>query len=434
MKLDNLERNENTVTFEVKEEYSKLETYMDKTYKKKVKKMKLPGFRSGKAPKNIFINHYGKERLMYDSMIELLNDAYPKIVEEQKLDVVSYPKDINVLQMEENQPLKVKLVVEVKPIIQINKYKGIKLEKNSVKIGKEEVQKEIDKLLESQSSYKEDDSLSVENDQLINIDIKATCADEPIIMWTNENMSMPIGEGIINEDFDQELLGLKKGGTKEFTLSFSEDYKNNKEVAGKEVSFKVTVLKLSIKNIPELTDDFVAKNSDQITIEDFKRSTEEKLHADRELAAENKLKTDISEYIINEVNTDIPEPMIKHEIELILRRMKANITRFNIKFEDYLELSNKTKEELINDVRPEAIKNIKYQLAVDYIRKKEEIKATDEEVDSEINDLVAKEKDQETQKSSRKYYNQIRSSIKASIEERKTIDFLQQNAKIKQKK
>ena len=117
MKIENLQRKDNVVSFEIEEEYTELAKYIDKKYIELSKSARIPGFRPGKIPKINFINHYGLERLAFEALMDMLNDIYPGIIRDNKLEVIDQPKDINVVTMEEHKPVRVKVEVEVKPLV-----------------------------------------------------------------------------------------------------------------------------------------------------------------------------------------------------------------------------------------------------------------------------------------------------------------------------
>jgi len=200
MKIDQIKRDGNLVSFEVEDSYQELEVFINKKYLELNNKIKLPGFRKGKVPKKLFIKNYGLERLSYEAMIDLLNEKYPKIIAEHNIEVIDYPKDIQVIQMEEDKPLKVKISVEVKPEIKVAKYKGIKLEKEVVKLDKQEVEDEINLFLDRHATYENDPKAKIKKDDLVTFDIEASIEGKSFELWTKKSDSTKVGANKISPD------------------------------------------------------------------------------------------------------------------------------------------------------------------------------------------------------------------------------------------
>ena len=310
MKIDKLKRDGNVVSFEVEDDYSELEVYIDKKYKELVKKYRVPGFRQGKTPKKMFYQYYGFDKLSYEAMIDLLNNKYPSVIADHDIAVIDYPKDIKVIQMEKDKPLIVSIEVEVKPEVKVNKYKGIKLEKEAVKLGKEDVSAEVNRFLEGFATYDEDNSATTKVEDIVTVDVEAMVDGEKNEVLSKEGDIMKIGAAVISKEVDDQLIGMNVGDTKAFDITFPEDEMKNKDLAGKKVDFKIKLSNVKVKQIPELTDELISEKSDKMSVEDYTKSVEEKLRAQKELAADNKLKEDISRWVSDNVVGDIPDIMV----------------------------------------------------------------------------------------------------------------------------
>jgi len=434
MKVDKIKRVGNVVSFQVEDDYSELEIYIDKKYKELVKKYRVPGFRQGKTPKKMFYQFYGLDKLSYEAMIDLLNNKYPSLIADHHIQVIDYPKDIKVIQMEENKPLIVSIEVEVKPEAKVNRYKGIRLEKEAVKLGKEDVAEEINKFLDSFATYDEDQTATVKQDDIVTVDVLALVDGEKNERLTRDGSVMKVGAGIISKEVDAKLVGMNIGDSKEFTITFPEEDSKNNDIAGKKVEMKIKLTHVKVKKIPKLNDEFVSEKTDKMSIEDYKKSVEEKLRANKELAAENKIKEDISKWVSDNLEGDIPEIMVDKEIDYMIRRMEMGLSQYNLKLDAYLSMTQKTLESLREDYKDEALRNVKLSLGLEFIAKTESIEATAEDIKEEIEESIKFEKDEEKKKRLREQMTQIEDNFKETIVSRKTIDFLIKNAKIKQKK
>jgi trigger factor len=430
MKVNNLSKEKNTVTLELEEEYSELEKFIDSTYKKEVKKVRIPGFRVGKAPKNIFINYYGKKRIEFDALLDMLNAKYPFIVQEEKIEAIDQPKDFDIIELIENKPIKVKLSVDVKPEVKISKYKGLKLEKEILKVTKEDIEKELVNLQEKFVTYNDEENSKIQDGDSVEISIKATKDSEEYALWTKSNYSFKVGRSMVGKNFDDQLIGLNLNQEKEFKLSFDEA-ELKKELIGKDVEFKVTILSIKKKTLPKLTDEFISEKTDAMTLEDYKKKIEDKLRANIELTSENKIKEDVSTWIIENVEVEVPEIMIEKETNNILRKLESNITSHGISVENYLKILQKTPEDLRTQYKDDAEKNVKLILGLNEIAKIEKIEATDSDIEEEISDSVRFEKDEKIKEDYKQKLREMKGQIAETVLNKKVMDFVIDNAKIK---
>ncbi|MDD4528060.1 MAG: trigger factor [Candidatus Margulisbacteria bacterium] len=432
MKVNDLKKEGSLVTLELEENYSELSSYVDIKYKKEVKNLKIPGFRKGKAPKGIFISYYGKEKLDFDALIDMLNAKYPTIVQENKLEVIDQPKDFDIIQLEEDKPIKVKLSVEVKPEAKISKYKGLKLEKELVKVTDADVQAELEALADKHIEYDFDDGAKIKEGDLITANIKAVIGSEEYAPWTRESDVFKAGKSIIGPKFDEAIYGLKANDEKTFSIEFPKDAPN-KDIAHKAVEFTVVINKVKSAKVPKITDEFIAEQTESMSLADFKKETEEKLRANMELASENKLKEDVSKWVIENVKVDVPRVMIEREIDYLIKRMENGLRMYNMGIESYLNIVQKSIDDLRKDYEKEATDTVQLRLGLEAIASLEEIKATDKDIEEEIEESIKDQKDESIKADYRKQLESVRENIAESVINKKVIDFLLENAKIKKK-
>lgn len=432
MKVNDLKKEGSLVTLELEEEYAELEKFVDIKYKQEVKNMKVPGFRKGKAPKGIFISYYGKEKLDFDALIEMLNSKYPFIVQENNLDVIDQPKDLDIVQLEENLPVKIKLCVEVKPEAKITKYKGLKLEKEVEKVTEADVQMEITALADKHIEYTFSDDAKIKEGDLVTANIEAILGSEFYEPWTRESDAFKAGSSTIGSKFDDAIYGLSANEEKTFSIEFPKDYPN-KEVANKAVEFSVQINKVKSAKIPEITDEFIAEKTTSMSLSDFKKETEEKLRANHELASENKLKDDVSKWVIENIQVDIPRVMIEREIDYLIKNMENGLRMYNMGLDNYLSIIHKTMENLRKDYEQEAEDTVKLRLGLEVIAKIENIQATEADIDDEIEESIKDQKDEQLKEKYRQQLQSVRDNIAESVANRKVIDFILENSKIKKK-
>ncbi len=433
MKVENIKRQDNLVTFEVEDTYSVLDLAIDKKYRELSKKVKIAGFRPGKVPKGHFINYYGFEHLSYEALIDLLNDAYPQLVDDHHFEVIDSPKEIQILNLKENEPFRVSISVEVRPEIKIKNYKGIRLEKNAVKVSKEDVQQEIQSFLEEQSTFIEDEKASIKDGDLVTVDMVSVIDGEPFEHWTKNNEDIKVGNSIIDKKFDDELIGHQLGDQSTFSVLFPDEGTYNKEIAGKIVEFNVTIKRIKTKTVPKLENELVSNKTDLKTVDEYKKSVEEKLRSQQEITANNKLKEDLANEIVDLVKDVIPEVMIKHEVEDMIRHMENGLRQYNLQLNAYLSMTGKTLDELRADYHEEAIKSVKYTLGLESIAKLEKLVVSEAELQAEIEEQLKFETDEEKKGIYRTRMESMKETIKEPVLKRKVVDWLLENAKIKKK-
>jgi trigger factor len=433
MKVDNIKRQGNLVTFEVEDEYNVLDVAIDKKYRELAKKVKISGFRPGKVPKGHFINYYGFEHLSYEALIDLLNEVYPRLVDDHYFEVIDSPSDIQIINLKEGEPFRVAISVQVRPEIKIKNYKGIRLEKPSVKVNKEDVQQEIQSFLESNSTYVEDEKASVSTGDLVTVDMKAGISGVAFDRWTKIGEVVRVGGGVIDKKFDDQLIGTRLGDQRSFQVTFPDDETYNQEIAGKTLDFDVTVKLIKVKKVPKLDDALVSSKTEFKSADDYRKSIEEKARASQELAADNKVREDLAKWIVDNIKEEIPEPMIKREVDFMVRRMEIGLRQYNLQLDAYLNMTGKSLDVLRKEYYDEGLKSVKYNLGLEAIAKFEKIDVLESDIQNEIEDQLKLEQDEEKRKLLRTQMESMKDTMRDPIQKRKVVDWLLENAKIKKK-
>ena len=433
MKVENIKRQDNLLTFEVQDEYSVLEVAIDKKFRELSKKIKIAGFRPGKVPKGHFINYYGLEHLSYEALMDLLNEVYPKLLDEHRFDVIDSPKDIEIINLKENEPFRVSISVEVAPEIKIKNYRGLRLEKDAAKVSKEDIAQETQAFLDSKSTLEPDEKASIKEGDLVSVEMSAFIAGEPFEHWTKSNEEVRIGKSVIDKKFDDALIGARLGDKKSFTIAFPDEETYNKDIAGKSVDFDVVVTSIKTKILPKLDDAFIAKETEFKSVDEYKKSIEERLRLKLENAADTKLKEDLANEVVGLVKETIPEVMVKHEVDEMIRHMENNLRNYNLQLNAFLGITGKTLDDLRSEYHGEAIKSVKYKLALDAIAKQEKIVVTEAEIQAEIEEQLKFEDDEEKKGIYRARMEMMKEMIKEPVLKRKVVDWLIDNAKIKKK-
>lgn len=386
LQVEKLENNIAKLTIEVPAE--ELDKAIQKAYKKNRNKFNVPGFRKGKVPFAMVEKMYGVGVFYEDAANDLIPKAYANAAEESGLEIVARP-EISVTQIEKGKSFIFEAEVTLKPEVKLGKYKGVKVEKIDVTVTDEEVQAELDKVKEQNARLVTADDKAVEDGDQTTIDFEGFIDGVTFEGGKGEDYPLTIGSHSFIDTFEEQLIGKKVGEEVEVNVTFPEEYQA-KELAGKPAMFKVTIKEIKVKEYPELDDDFAQDVSEFDTLEeykaDIKKNLEEKKAKDAESAKESK----VIEAIVNDAEMDIPEKMIEAQAQQMVEEFAQNISMQGISFEQYMQFTGTTIEQLTEQVKPQAQARVESSLVLEAIVKAEKIEATDEELNKEMEDMAAR--------------------------------------------
>lgn len=395
---------------------------LDNSFEKNVKKVKVDGFRQGKCPRNVFEKKFGKESLYNDAIDSLLPTLYSEVLKDNNLEPVVQPS-INIKNIDDNG-VEIEFTIITAPIVKINKYKGLNVKKENIKVTKEEIDSEINRLRQQYAEIEIKDG-KVENGDTVVIDFEGFKNDVPFEGGKGENYPLEIGSKTFIPGFEEALIGLKDGDTKDINLKFPEDYPSD-ELKGQDVVFKVKIHEVKTRVLPEINEEFFddlgLENVNNI--EDLEKHVKNDLKEKKEKNAENKLIDDLLEAVSKETEIDIPEELIHDEIHRILDMYNQRLQMQGLNLNQYLEFTKKSMEDIEKETEPEAKRNVIYRYMIEEISKLENIEIAEEELNKEIENMAIK-------------YNMTKEElIKAfggkdmisyDLKMRKTIEFLKNN-------
>ncbi len=358
-------------------------------YEKNKYKYSLEGFRKGKVPMNVLINRFGKEFLYEDALDETLSKHYPEIIKNDNLEVVGDP-DVDLKEVSEDG-LKAVITVAVKPEFTLGQYKGLTFKKESTKVTAKEVQAVIDRELNNRARLVEKTEGEVVKGDTVVLDYSGSIDGVKFEGGTAEKQRLEIGSGAFIPGFEDQLIGMKAGESKDITVTFPKDY--TEDLAGKEAVFAITVHEIHSKELPVLDDEFVKDIDDELnTVAEWKAQIKKELAPKKEENAEAKLENDMIDAIVKNTEIEIPECMIEEELDYRIQELEHSMSQYGLKFEDYLKYTGTTVEDIKKEKREEAVKNIKSRLVIEAILKEEKIEVTPEELNAEFDKLDEKEK------------------------------------------
>ena len=414
-------KNKNIHDVEVKIEGKSWDTALDKVFEKKQKTVKVDGFRKGKVPRSIYEKKFGKESLFIDAADMVVQEAYAKALDDSKLIPVVQP-EVNIKSLDE-KGVEFVFKIVTKPEVVVKKYKGLNIKPEKVKVTKEEINHELGHLLERYTELVTKDG-KVANGDVAIIDFEGFKDGEPFDGGKGENYSLEIGSNTFIPGFEEKIIGMKTGEEKDLDLKFPEDY-GAKDLAGKDVVFKVKVNEIKEKKNRDLDEDFF----DDLGMEGI--DSEEKLRdqikssisAQKEMDNENKYVDELLEAVGKNVEVDIPEQMVNEEIDRLMGRFEEQMKMQGVSLDLYYQFTNSDEQALRDQMEKEAFNNVLYRLMLEEIMKQEKIEVTDEEAEKEAEELAKKyqmKKDEFL-----KEFGGI-DLVKYDLEIRKTVDILKE--------
>lgn len=384
LKVENLEHNMVKLTIEVSAE--EFEKAMQTAYLKNKSKMNIPGFRKGKAPRQIIEKMYGPGVFYEDAANEVIPTAYDREVEQCDLELVSQPK-IDVEQIEKGKPFIFTAEVAVKPEVTLGDYKGLEVPKTEISVTDEDVEAEIGKEREKNARMIDVDDRAVENGDIIKLDFDGSVDGVPFEGGKAENHELTVGSGSFIPGFEEQLVGAKIGEELDVNVTFPEEY-HAKELAGKAAVFKCRVNEIRVKELPEEDDEFAQEVSDFDTMEEYRNDVRKTLTERRQTEAKNAKETAAIEKAVENASMDIPEAMVDSQVRQIADDFARRLQSQGLTVEQYLQFTGMTADKLLEQMRPEAEKRIKNTLVLEAVAKAENIEISDEDVDGEIKKMA----------------------------------------------
>ncbi|WP_415929882.1 trigger factor [Zhenpiania hominis] len=381
MKATFISKENNDVKFTIEFTSEEFEQAQIKAYQASKNKFQINGFRKGKAPRSIIEKHYGEGIFFEDAVNDLFADAYPKAVDELKLDVIDRP-DADFGKLEKGQGFTVTLTVPVYPEIEVKDYKGVEIERVSDEVTAEDVEKELENLRKRNSRMVVVDRPAKEGDTVL-IDYEGWADDKQFDGGTAERQPLKLGSGTFIPGFEEQLIGTKSGDEKDVKVTFPEQY-HSEELAGKDAVFKCKVHEVKEEELPELNDDFAKDVSECDTLDELRKETEENLKKAAAARAESQMKNAILEKIYNANDIDIPNVMVEDQITSEMNEFDQQLRMQGMNLEQYFEYLGRKPEEFREELRDEAYKKVKTRMLVSAVADAENIQASEEDLNKQL--------------------------------------------------
>jgi trigger factor len=423
VKWEKLEGNQGVLTVEVSaEEVSK---GLDAAFQKVVKTVSVPGFRKGKMPRGMFEKRFGVEALYQDALDFILPEAYGNAIDESGIEPVDRP-EIDIEQMEKGKELIFKATVTVKPEVKLGEYKGLEVEELDANVTDEDVANELKTLQERQAELVVKEEGTAENGDTVVLDFEGFVDGEAFEGGKAENHSLELGSGSFIPGFEEQLVGVKAGESKDVEVTFPEEY-HAAELAGKPAVFKVTVHEIKGKELPSLDDEFAKDVDDEVeTLDALKEKIKTRLVDSKKHEAEHHLRDTVVEKAAANAEVEIPEVMVTNEVNRMLQEFEQRLQTQGMNLELYFQFSGQDENALREQMKEEAQTRVKVNLTLEAIAKAENLEVTDEDVEAELEKMAG-------------MYNMTvdmikqalggSEGIKSDLKLKKAVDFLIENKK-----
>ena len=384
VQVENLEKNMAKLTIEVAAE--EFEKAVQAAYMKNKNKITIPGFRKGKAPRQLIEKMYGKEVFYNDAIDAMLPSAYSDAVEECGEEIVSHPQ-IDVVQIESGKPFVFTATVAVKPAVELGEYKGIQVEKAPIEVKDEEIEAQITKEREANSRTVTVDDRAVAQGDIVTLDFEGFVDGVAFEGGKGENYDLTIGSNTFIPGFEDQLVGAEIGKELDVNVTFPEEY-GAKDLAGKAAVFKCKVNGIKVKELPAVDDEFAQEVSEFDTLDEYKADIKAKLLKEKEDEAARAKEDAVIGKIIEGAKMEIPDAMVEYQTRQMLDEFAQRIQSQGISLDQYFQFTGLTEEKYMEEMKPRALQNIQSRLVLEAVAQAENLVAEEADIEEEIKKMA----------------------------------------------
>ena len=425
VKWEKQEGNQGLLTIEVSAE--EVNKALDKAFKKIVVKINEPGFRKGKMPRPLFEKKYGVEALYQDALEIIIPDAYSNAIDEAGIEPVDYPEIAGTENFEKGKDFTFTATVTVKPEPKLGEYKGLEVTKLSTEVTDEEVEAQIQAELAKKAELEIKEDGAVEEGDTAVIDFEGFLGEEAFEGGKGEDYALEIGSGSFIPGFEEQLVGVKAGESKDVVVTFPEEY-HAAELAGKEATFKVAVKEIKTKVLPELNDEFAKEIDPEVeSLDALRAKIKEQTAEQKKAESEGTLRDELVEKAAENAEMEIPQGMINTELDRMVQEFGQRLQMQGMNLELYFQFSGQNEEALREQMTPDAENRVRVALTLEAIAKAENVQVTEEDITAELDAMAAQ---------FGMTVDQIKTALGGTailendIKTKKTVELLVENAKI----
>jgi len=375
---------QSSVSLDIVAENDEFNKAMDKAYRKISRQVRIPGFRPGKAPRQIVEQRLGREVIVEEAQREIMDGLYRQALEQEELTPVSEPS-VDVYQ---DEPVGFKVEVQIYPTVDLNEYTAVRVEPQEVNVSDEDVEEAISDIQKQNSIWKEPESARSpkEGDHVI-IDLQAYEGEEPF-QDPVEDAEFEIGEGRLFPQIEEALKNVSAGEQAEFDITFdADDEKANPDLRGKTLHYKVTLKEIKERELPEI-DDELAKTAGYESLDEMRDTLRKNLLRTRAFQARTEVVNDAIQNIADQAILDVPSAMVVRQIDEDIARLQQELSREGMSFDEFLRFGNKSNEEYRDELKPDAERRLRNSLVLEAFAKAEGVEVGEDDLLAEIDRLV----------------------------------------------
>ncbi len=416
------------VRFDVTVSKELFEHALDHAFEKVNKNVEIKGFRKGHAPRAVYEAKYGVESLYEEAVNHALQDTYFDIISEQNLQVVAQPKiNLEFDKIKRGQDFSYEVIVAVKPEVLLGEYKGITLPQPDLAVTEAEVEAEINRALDQHAELSLKEEGTIEQGNTVVFDFSGSVNGEKFEGGTSENYELVIGSGQFIPGFEDQMVGLAIGSEADLTVVFPESY-HEASLAGKEAVFHVKIHEIKQRIVPALDDEFVQElNLEGVsTVEAYKTHLVTTLESQKQTREKQNTMNLAIQKVVDQSHFDLPEEMVQEEVQKMKENQERQIKGYGLDFNTYLQYMGKTMESFMEDLKKEATSQLRAQLVIEAVGKKENFEISDEEVEAKYAEIVEQYKSQNVTLEQAKAAIPL-DAVKDEVRFRKAIDFIVAN-------
>ena len=424
-KVEKLENSQ--VKIEITIEAEKFEEAMQKAFFRNAKHFAVPGFRKGKAPRNIVEKHYGESVLYEEAFNIAAPDVYDEVIKENNIEAVASP-EIDITQIGSGKDLVFTAVVTVKPEIKLGKYKGLKVAKKDYPVTDKEIDEHIKEMAEKNARIVSADKRhKLKKGDTAVIDFEGFVDGVAFEGGKAEGHSLEIGSGAFIPGFEDQLVGMKIEEEKEIEVTFPEEY-FSQELAGKPATFKVKLNEIKMKELPEIDDEFAKDVSEFDTLDELKEDVKEHIQEENEKRAKFEEEEEAIKVVVDKTEVEIPRVMVDNEIDGYIKDLETRLSYQGLKLDMYLDMMGKNILDVRKEYEEKAENNVRTRLVLEEIFKVEELEVKEEDVNEKLAEF-AKAYGRDADEFVKNATEQMKEYVKEELKYTIAVKFIMANAK-----
>lgn len=381
---NNVETNKYELELEVTPE--ELNQAINEVYKRESKKMNIPGFRKGKAPRAFVEKYYGEEVFYQAAVDHLYNPMMNAAIDQSGLEVVGV-NSYEIEEIEKETGILAKLTVTVQPEVSIEGYQGIEVVKEPVEPTEEEIDAEVERIRQRNSRVVTVEDRAAEDGDIVVIDFDGYTDGKQFDGGKAENFDLTLGSGQFIPGFEEQVVGHNAGDEFDVNVKFPEDY-HAEELKGKDATFKIKLHEIKHRELPEVDDEFAKDVSEFDTMEEYRKDLGETVRRRKEHTSESSVEQQLIQAVVAKVQADIPDMMVEREVDEIINSFDMQLRDQGLSLENYLKYTQGTVDSLREQYQERAGQQVRVRLGLTKIAELEKLEASEEEIEEEFKKLA----------------------------------------------